>query len=509
MERKQRVSELEKGYHVMGERLKERTADAVIEYYQKQEPPVTPFDALIAANKAHMVMLVETGIIDRRAASAILKAILELEKLGQQRFQLDPYLVDLYMNMEAFVVGKLGEEIGGKIHTARSRNDLEPTVLRIASRAALNETTRGIIELRESLIRRAREHVETIMPGYTHMQHAQPITLGHYLVGAADMLERDVHRLEEAYKRTNLSPLGSGALATTGFPIDRQKSAELLGFDALVENSLDGVSSRDFAQETVAALSILLTNLSRFAMDLILWSTYEYGMVELAEAYSSISSIMPQKKNPVMAEAIRASASRVYGQLERIQTVLRALPQGISRDIGETDVLLDALGEASSIIRVTTGITSTLIIKSEVMKRRAGEGFSTATELADVIVRERGLSFRTAHRIVGTVVRRAMEKGKETEYITTETIDAAAVEVAGKPLGLEEKTILEALDPYENVKRRRVTGGPAPPEVMRMIEDRLRRIGGENLRLEARMKRLEDAEKRLFEAVSQITESPD
>lgn len=497
-----------RGYDVMGERLKEKAADTVIEYYQKQEPEVTAFDALIQVNKAHVVMLSERGIITKRDACAILKVALELEKIGRARFDVDPYLVDVYMNMEAFVIQRTGEEVGGKMHTGRSRNDLEPTVLRIAGRAGIIETIGRVIDLRESLIHRAREHVETIMPGYTHLQHAQPITLGHYLVGVADMFERDVDRMEEAYKRTNLCPLGSGALATTGFPIERQRSAELMGFDALIENSLDAVSSRDFAQETVAVLSILLTNLSRFAMDLILWSTYEFGMVELADAYSSISSIMPQKKNPVMAEAMRGSASRVYGYLERIQTVLRALPQGISRDIGETDTLLDALREASSIIKIATGITSTLIIKVEVMKSRAGKGFSTATELADVIVRERGLSFRTAHRIVGAVVRRAIERGKEVEYITAATIDEAAIEVTGKPLGLDEKSIFEALDPYENVKRRSIRGGPAPTEVMRMIEDRARRIREEKLRLEGRIKKLHDAERELSETVNRIIEGP-
>jgi len=495
---------LEKGHEVLGERLKEKIADAAIEYYGKHEPDITPFDALILANKAHVVMLSEMKIIGYRDASAILQTISELEKIGEANFAVDPYLVDLYMNMEAFVVGKLGEAIGGKMHTARSRNDLEPTVLRIAARAALNETIKQVIDLRATLLRQASNHVETIMPGYTHMQHAQPITLAHYLIALADMLERDLHRLEEAYKRTNLSPLGSGALATTGFPIDRQRTAELMGFDALIENSLDGVSSRDFAQETVATLSILLTNLSRFAMDLILWSTYEYGMVELGDAYSSVSSIMPQKKNPVMAEAIRGSASRIFAHLERIQTVLRALPQGICRDIGEADILLEALEEASSIIKVVTGLTSTLIVKIETMKKRAREGFSTATEVADLIVRKRNLSFRTAHRIVGTVVREAIEQQREAEYITTETIDRAAIEVTGRPLGLDERSILEALDPYENVKRRSITGGPAPIEVRRMIEDRTRRISEEEIRSEARIRRLQDAETKLSDAVNRI-----
>jgi len=488
----------------MGERLKEKTADTVIAYYQNHELDFTLFDALIEANKAHVVMLSEKKVISQADASAILQAVLELEKIGQVNFRLDPYLVDLYMNMEAFVVERTGEAVGGKMHTGRSRNDLEPTVLRITARAAINETIEGVIALREILFLRASEYVETIMPGYTHLQHAQPISLAHYFVAVADMFERDIHRLEEAYKRTNLSPLGAGALATTGFPIDRERTAELMGFDALIENSLDAVSSRDFSQETVGSLSILLTNLSRFAMDLILWSTYEFGMVELGDAFSSISSIMPQKKNPVMAEAIRGSASRIYAHLERIQTVLRALPQGICRDIGEADVLLEALQEASSIIKVAGGITTTLIIKTDVMKRRAGEGFATTTELADVIVRERNLSFRTAHRIVGNVVRRAVEQGKESEYITVKTIDEAAIEVTGKPLHLEEKSILEALDPCENVRRRNIRGGPAPTEVSRMIEDRVRRIKEEKMRSEDRVRRLRDAEKNLSEAVDRI-----
>ncbi len=235
---------------------------------------------------------------------------------------------------------------------------------------------------------------------------------------------------------------------------------------------------------------------------------FEYGMVELADAYSSISSIMPQKKNSVMAEAIRGSSSRLFGQLETIQTALRALPLAISRDICETDILLDALAEASSVIKIVTGITMTLIIKTEVMKRRAGEGFSTATELADVMVREKGLSFRTAHRIVGTIVRKAIDQGKEIEYITAETIDHAATEVTGRPLNLEETTIFEALNPYENVTRRSVRGGPAPIEVKRMLEERGRLIKEEKIRLDERIMKLHNAKTALSYAVNRLVQEP-
>jgi argininosuccinate lyase len=496
---------LEKKLKVMGERLKEKSADEVIEYYKPRRED-TRFDVLVQMNQAHVAMLVETGIIGRDDGSKIMIALLELQQMGEAGLKFDPYLNDQYMNMESFIIGKVGEDVGGKLHTARSRNDIISCTVRMRARAMINEIIQQMVELRNVLLQRAEEHSSTIMSGYTHTQHAQPITLGHYLVAVADIFERDIQRLEDAYRRINLNPLGACALAGTGFPINRTRTTELLGFDGLLENTLDAISSHDVEQEVASDLAILSTNLSRLGMDLVLWSTYEYGMVEIADRFASISSIMPQKKNPVMAEVLKGgSVSRIFGHLERMQTSLKALPHGISRDAGEVGSALSAaFDEIHGVLKIAIEVVSTLTVNKETMKKRAGEGFTTVTDLADMIVRKKNFSFRTAHRIVGKVVREAIEQHKEANAITAEMIDNAAREVTGKALNLDENTIREALDPAESLRKRETIGGPSPREVMRMVTERKTRIVAEKSRLGQRLTKLEKANDALSAIAKQI-----
>jgi argininosuccinate lyase len=344
------------------------------------------------------------------------------------------------------------------------------------------------------------------MPGYTHhSQHAQPITFAHYLLASHDAFSRDITRFEQAYAVVNLSPMGGCALAGTGFPIDRGRVAGLLGFDGIVENSLDATGHVDFLLQTTAAIAITLSNLGRMSESIYLWNTAEFGMVELADEYCSISSIMPQKKNPVALEMIRGESILVASRLNGMMGVLKALPPGGGREWSYVDRLVpECVNTALGVLSTMAGIIGTLAVKPDVMARRAAEGFSTVTELADQIVRHADLSFRQAHHIVGVTTLEAVKIGKKADEITGAMLDAAAKEVIGRPLGLDAQIIRKALDPVENVRIRSIIGGPAPDEVRRMIDVRKAMMAQEQDRLEERRRRLARAAEELRDAVAAI-----
>jgi len=463
-------------------------------------------------HKAHVVMLVEQGIVAEVEARVILQELLDLEREGVSSLTVDPSL-GLYLSTEKYLVDRLGPDVAGKMHTGRSRNDLEPSNNRLYARDRINRTVQALIELKESLLRKAEEHVETVMPGYTHhSQQAQPITFAHYLLASHDAFSRDVRRLEQAYAVVNLSPMGGCALAATGFPISRERVAELLGFDGLVENSLDATGQFDYLLQTTAAIAIAMSNLGRLTEGIYLWNTAEFGMVELAEEYCSISSIMPQKKNPVALEMIRGEAILVASRLNGMMGILRAIPPGMGREPCYVERLFPRCANtAVGAMKTMAGIISTLEINREMMARRALEGFSTMTELADEMVRSKGLAFRQAHHIVGVTTLMAIEAGKRADEVTGKMIDAAAREVIGEPLGLDEDTVRRALDPVENVRIRDVIGGPAPGEVRRMIEARKGVIARDKEQLDRRKRSLAAAAGRLQVAAKTLVggESPE
>lgn len=480
--------------------------------------PATPFyegderreleDALnrdLQLHKAHVVMLAEQGIVSEEDAGAILVELLYLEREGISKLTLDPSL-GLYLSTEKYLVDKLGSAVAGKMHTGRSRNDLSPANDRIYIRARINQIVQTLIELKESLLRKAEEHVDTVMPGYTHhSQQAQPITFAHYLLAGHDAFSRDVRRLEQAYDVVNLSPLGGAALAGTGFPINRERVAQLLGFDGLVENSLDATGQFDYILQTTAAIAIALSNLGRLVEGIYLWNTAEFGMVELADEYCSISSLMPQKKNPVALEMIRGEAILVANRLTGMMGILKAIPPGGGREWNYVERLFPRCANtAVGAMGTMAGIISTLTVNREVMARRALEGFATVTELADEIVRRKDLDFRQAHHIVGLTTRMAIKAGKKANEITSGMVDVAAREVIGEPLGLDEETVKKALDPAENVRVRDITGGPAPVEVRRMIEARKDVLAQDMDRLEQRNRHLGQAAEGLQRAVEAI-----
>ncbi|MFQ6063712.1 MAG: argininosuccinate lyase [Methanosarcinales archaeon] len=456
-------------------RLSSDASDEVREFTSSVDADTWIFEADIEVDKAHVTMLKEQGIISPEEADKILNALDKIKYDGSVLENLKNY-DDVHIAIESKLIELVGEEIGGFMHTARSRNDEVATCIRLALREELTEIGKELNKLREVLLKLAEENTETLMPGFTHLQHAQPTTLAHYLIAHHDAFERDYERLISAKSRVNLSPLGSCALATTGFNINRKRTCELLKFEGLIENSIDAVSSRDFIVESVSVAVNIMINLSRLAEELILWSTSEFNFIELSDQYASTSSIMPQKKNPDVAELIRGKTGTVFGNLMSILTICKALPYSYNRDLQEvTPHLYNAIKTTRQSVRMASYIVSTLKVNRNKMRDSLDEGFITATELADTIVRATHIPFRTAHNIVG-ILARTMDNKK----ITLEEIDKVSREVIGKPLsskGLTLEEIEGALDLFENVKRRKIIGGPAPEEVSRMIEHRYQGLG--------------------------------
>lgn len=427
------------------------------------------FEADIKLNTAHTTMLAKQGIIPSEIADKILNALNELKNEGIGAIDLDPSVEDIHMAVENYVTSKIGE-VAGFMHTAKSRNDQVATDLRLVLKEEINLIRLDILNFIKKILDMASEHKETIFVGYTHLQHAQPTTFGHHLLAYANALRRDYERLMDAYKRVDMNPLGSAALTTTSFPIDRKMTTELLGFSRIMENSIDGVSSRDFIAETVFALSMLASTMSKICEELILWSTFEFGVVEISYAYSSTSSIMPQKKNPDVAEIARGKSAILTGELMTILTILKALPYSYNRDLQEiTPHLWNSVDNAKEMLSMVQGMLTTIEVNKERAAELAKSNFATATELADILVREKNMPFRTAHKIVGRMVTEALENKIALDDIDSKFLDNVAREVMGKSLDLNDASIRKALDPYENVKARTVIGGSSPEAVEEAI----------------------------------------
>lgn len=446
-------------------RLKGKMSSEAASFNSSLEFDKRIFEADIELNTAHTTMLAKQGIIPEKTAQNILKALEDLKKEGIEALDLDISVEDIHMAVENYVTSKIGDE-AGYMHTAKSRNDQVATDLRLVLKKEIKIIGLSLLNFIEDIIEMADEHKETIFVGYTHLQHAQPTTFAHHLLAYANALRRDYERLMDAYKRVDMNPLGSAALTTTSFAIDREMTTELLGFSRIMENSIDGVSSRDFIAETVFSLSMLTSTISKICEELINWSTYEFGVVEIAYEYSSTSSIMPQKKNPDIAELARAKGAILTGELMTIMTILKALPYSYNKDLQEiTPHLWNSVDTAKSILSIVNGMLSTITVNKERAAELAKSNFATATELADILVREKDMPFRTAHKIVGRMVTEALEKDVSLQDIDPKFLDNVAMEVMGKPLDLDDESIRKALDPYENIKARTVIGGCSPQAV--------------------------------------------
>ena len=407
----------------------------------------------ITGSMAHAAMLGATGILPKADADTLIDGLQTiLDDLGSGKLQFDPTCEDIHMFVEQVLTERLGD-VGKKLHTARSRNDQVALDLRMYLREQCDAISAQVKTLIEALVDRAAEYKSAIMPGYTHLQRAQPITFGHHLMAYAMMLLRDRSRLSDCRKRMNRSPIGCCALAGTTYPTDRAMEAAQLGFDGICMNSLDGVSDRDFCAEFLSALSILMMHLSRLSEELILWTSWEFGFVELSDAYTTGSSIMPQKKNSDMAELIRGKTGRVYGDLVGLLTMLKGLPMAYNKDMQEDkEGVFDACDTVSMCLPVMTGMIETMTAKPEAMKKAAQRGFINATDLADYLVRK-GLPFRSAYKISGAIVGDCVKSGAVLEELPLETYQQYS--------DLFDSDVYEAIDLTACVEKRTSAGGPA------------------------------------------------
>lgn len=422
----------------------------------------------IRGSIAHAQMLGKCGIISEADAEKIVQGLQEiLDDTLAGRVKFDPSAEDVHMNVEKLLFEKIGEP-AGKLHTARSRNDQVCLDIRLFLKQATSETIGLLVKLQSVILDKAERYVEAIMPGFTHLQHAQPVTLGHHLMAWFQMLERDKGRMLDCLKRIDVSPLGSGALAGTTLPIDREFTAYELGLAEVSQNSMDSVADRDFISEFLAAAAILMVHLSRFAEEIVIWNTSEFGFIELDDSVTTGSSIMPQKKNPDVAELVRGKSARVIGSLVSLLTLQKGLPLAYNRDLQEDkEPLFDAVDTIQESLQAFALMLETAQFNKERMYSAAKEGFSTATDLAEHLVR-RGVPFRTAHEQTGALVAWCIENNKELTDLTIDEIRRFAPEAGDEVLSL--------LTVESSVKARSVKGGPAPLEVKRQIEDGRRRL---------------------------------
>lgn len=446
-------------------------------------------------------MLAKQGIININEASEILKVLNELHL----DTNLDPRLEDVHMHVEAYVIGKLGEEVGGKLHVAKSRNDQVATAIRMTLRTYLLEIVQTLIELRKVLLARCEEYLETVMPGYTHLQHGQPTTVAHLLLAYQDAFERDTDRLMEMYHRVNLSPMGACAFATTSFNVNREFLGEVLGFDSILENAMDAVSARDFIVEVLSGCALIMADLSRIGEELILWSTSEFSTVTLPDEYVSTSSIMPQKRNPVVAELLRAKTAHVYSDLIATLIILKALPFSYNLDLQEiTPHLWSTYEFTLTSLKMTEGLFKGLKFDVQHWLELVKEDFSTATELADMLVREYNIPFRTAYTIVKKLVNKMSFEKKKITDITPEILSATIMEATDKKIQIDREKLLEALDPFKSINAKRVMGGPAPIEVIRMRNERVKKIDINEKWCQTRFLLLKEAKSKLRRLIEKI-----
>ena len=415
----------------------------------------------IQGSMAHAAMLGGTGIITAEEADQLVDGLQGiLDDLDSGTLAIDPSCEDIHMFVEQVLTERIGD-VGKKLHTARSRNDQVALDLRLYLRGEIDEILEKIRALAETLTEKAEEYQSAILPGYTHLQRAQPITFGHHLMAYAMMLLRDVSRLKDCRKRMNVSPIGCCALAGTTYQTDRTMEAKALGFDDVARNSMDGVSDRDFCAELLSDLSILMMHLSRFSEEIILWCSWEFRFVELSDAYTTGSSIMPQKKNPDMAELVRGKTGRVYGDLMSTLTMLKGLPLAYNKDMQEDkESIFDACDTAKLCLDILTEMIPGMKARTDQMKKAAQEGFINATDLADYLVRK-GLPFRSAYKISGQIVAKCIAEGKVLETLTLEEYQTFS------PLFAED--LYEAIDLNACVERRVSEGGTSAASVKQQI----------------------------------------
>lgn len=426
-----------------------------------------PFDYQLAeedilGSLAHVSMLGQCGILAGEEVTAVRQGLIDIfAHYQQQGLEFNLADEDIHMNIERLLTQKIGA-VAGKLHTARSRNDQVALDVHLYLRKQTLASVAAILQLQQALMQQAEQHIDVIMPGYTHLQRAQPILLAHHLLAYVAMLSRDISRLQDSWQRLNQLPLGAGALAGTGFPIDRHYVANILGFDGLYENSLDAVSDRDFVVEYLAIAALIAMHLSRLSEELVLWTSQEFGFVELADAYCTGSSIMPQKKNPDVPELIRGKTGRVYGALTNLLTMLKGLPLAYNKDMQEDkEPLFDAVKTVQHSLQIMAPLISTMQIRADRMLQATQAGFINATDLADYLA-SKGMPFRQAHAMVGEIVQYALQQQQHLQQIPLTELQRFS------PLIAEDIYVVLAMTTVVNARNSQ--GGTSKPQVAAQLQ---------------------------------------
>jgi argininosuccinate lyase len=446
--------------------------DALVEAFTESvsfDQRLAPHD--IAGSIAHATMLCQVGVLSAEERDAIVEGLRAIgADIEAGRFRWSTQLEDVHMNIETALTERIGQA-GKKLHTGRSRNDQVATDVRLLLREEIDVLTGVLRTLRGVVVDLAEREADTVMPGFTHMQTAQPVTFGHHMMAWFEMLARDSERLGEIRRRVNRLPLGAAALAGTSYPIDRLMTAELLGFEAPCENSMDAVSDRDFCIEFIAAAALLMVHLSRMSEELILWMSAQFDFIDLGDAYCTGSSIMPQKKNPDVAELVRGKSARVIGHLNTLLVMMKGQPLTFNRDNQEDkEPLFDSIDTVKSSLAVFAGMLPTLTVNRDTMREAAGRGYSTATDLADYLVRK-GTPFRDAHEVVGRAVRLCIDSNRDlTELSLHELKDFSAV---------IEADVFDVLSVEGSVAARDHIGGTAPAQVRKAVQRARKRLQDE------------------------------
>lgn len=461
--------------------------------------PVNTFD------KAHTVMMSEQGIISKEDAAKILKVLKKVDELGPEGFPWGKG--DLWAQKERYVIGEIGEEVGGRLHTGRSRQDVGCTANRLHLRPKILDMTKKLNDFREVLLSLAEKHTETVMPCYTFLQHAQPTTFAHYLMSFAYAMARDFERIIRAYELTNMSPAGAALQTGTSYPLNRERVSELMGFGEVIRNTRDAAMNFDYLYEIMIAASLTMTDLLRMLEDFTLWHSTEFNMISLDDPWCGTSSIMPQKRNPNPFMMIRGKASRIFGRAMEIFSTLEGpclgppVPYYLRSEVDEV------IDEFLGIFIMATGFFPTLRVNKALMRERAEAYWAQGTDLADTIVREKGLSFRTSHHIIAELVKIATEAGKTPADVDTEMIDKAAIKVIKKPLDLSGEAIKKALDPSLAVRIRKVLGATSPEDVAKQIKESRGQLELDRRKIESSINKINEAQKKLDEAVDTVMES--
>jgi argininosuccinate lyase len=500
------VSSTESPQESFYQKVQRKLNPITVRYYYapRIEKARSSFPLLVQVLQAHVVMLAETAIIPRGSAAAILGALTALDEAGPTALSLDPALEDMYINLERELTTAVGPETAGYLPVARSRNDVEAAMWRIEIREDLARLAHAVLRLAALLAERAGESAEYLMPGYTYGQQAQPTTAGHCLSAVSGALLRDAERLVDACVRLNKNPLGAAAFAGTSWPIDRQRTAQLLGFDGLVENTLDAVAAADYMLEALTAAAITACTLGRLSEDVFRWCANEVGFATLPDDLIDSSTIMPQKRNPVIVATVRAQARVVAGE---VSGLLSAASVGYeaSRDVTLAQGnVRDAIALVEGMAEITRAVMGGLRLRPDRMAAALRIGFSTATEVADALARQGRVPFRQAHQIVGTVVSRLSAEGKDPADLTPGLLDEACRAIAGRALPLSPEQVREALDYRLAVERKSLPGGPAPAEVRRVAAAQGAQAAMQRDRLQGIEERWSTARDALKEAVRAV-----